>query len=246
MTERILILGATSAIAEACARAWAPRRPRMILAARGHDKVEAIAADLRLRGADVVAVLAFDGNDPAACADLVAKASEAMGGLDRCLVAHGSLTDEDAARKDARRLSAETAVNYVSAAAACEAAARIMEPVGRGSIVAVGSVAGDRGRASNYVYAAGKAALATHLSGLRARLSRSGVGVLTAKPGFVDTPMTAAFKKGPLWASPAQVAAAIVKASDKGVDVLYTPWFWFGIMAVIRSIPEFVFKKIRF
>jgi short-subunit dehydrogenase len=106
-------------------------------------------------------------------------------------------------------------------------------------------VAGDRGRQSNYVYGSAKAAVTAFTSGLRQRLYPKGVRVLTIKPGFVSTPMTAAFKKGVLWATPAKVAADIVRAMDRRSSVIYTPWFWRPIMWVIRSVPETVFRRLR-
>jgi short-subunit dehydrogenase len=117
--------------------------------------------------------------------------------------------------------------------------------LGRGTRGVISSGAGDRGRASNYLYGSAKAAVSAFTSGLRQRLSREGVNVLTIKPGFVDTPMTSEFKKGPLWASPDTVAAGILRAIANGRSVAYLPWFWFGIMAVIKSIPEFVFRRIK-
>jgi len=114
-----------------------------------------------------------------------------------------------------------------------------------GTLAVIGSVAGDRGRQSNYVYGTAKGALAIFLQGLRNRLHPAGVRVLTVKPGFVDTPMTASFKKGPLWAAPEAVAAAIVAAVERGRDVIYTPWFWWGIMTLIKLVPERVFKKLK-
>jgi short-subunit dehydrogenase len=109
----------------------------------------------------------------------------------------------------------------------------------------ISSVAGDRGRQSNYVYGTAKSAVSTFSQGLRNRLARAGVKVVTIKPGFVDTPMTAAFKKGALWATPGAVAKRIHQAMTKGEDVVYTPWFWRWIMAIIKAVPESIFKKAR-
>ena len=108
----------------------------------------------------------------------------------------------------------------------------------------ISSVAGDRGRQSNYVYGSAKALVSAFMSGLRQRLHRSGVAVITIKPGFVDTPMTAAFQKGALWAKPDQIARGIVKALDRGRDVVYLPAFWRPIMLIVRSVPETIFKRL--
>jgi len=117
------------------------------------------------------------------------------------------------------------------------------EQQGFGSIAVISSVAGDRGRQSNYVYGSAKAMVTTFTSGLRQRLYAKGVSVITIKPGFVDTPMTAAFKKGPLWAKPEHVAAAIV-ATERGAGEYYLPRFWWAIMMIIKNIPELVFKRL--
>lgn len=109
----------------------------------------------------------------------------------------------------------------------------------------ISSVAGDRGRASNYLYGSAKAAVTTYLSGLGQRLHASGVNVLAIKPGFVDTPMTAAFKKGALWATPEQVANGILKAIGKRKSVAYLPGFWWAVMMIIKNIPEFIFRRIK-
>jgi short-subunit dehydrogenase len=120
-----------------------------------------------------------------------------------------------------------------------------MATQGHGAIAVIGSVAGDRGRASNYVYGTAKAGLAAFTQGLRQRLSKSNVQVLLIKPGFVDTPMTQEFKKGFLWASPDQVAKDICRAVEKRKNVLYTPWFWALIMLIIQHIPESIFKRLK-
>ena len=129
--------------------------------------------------------------------------------------------------------------------ALCTELANRFEAQGRGVIAVISSVAGDRGRQSNYVYGTAKAAVTAFTSGLRQRLYPKGVRVVTIKPGFVSTPMTTAFKKGALWATPASVAADIVRAMDHGTAVIYTPWFWRPIMWIIRSVPETVFRRLK-
>lgn len=135
-------------------------------------------------------------------------------------------------------------VNFVSAASLLSHLANLMEKRRGGTIAVISSVAGDRGRQSNYVYGAAKAGLSAFASGLRNRLQKSGVSVVTIKPGFVDTPMTAHVKKGPLFATPEAVARGIVKAIDRRKDVVYVPGFWRPIMWLIRSIPERIFKRL--
>ena len=243
--RRILIMGATSAIAEATARLFAERGDALFLVARNADRLGAIADDLRLRGAAQVETHVMDARQIDACPALVDAATRLLGGLDTALLAHGTLTDQARAQRDAGYLAEEFRINALSHMALAGELANRFEAQGRGCIAMISSVAGDRGRQSNYAYGAAKAAVTAFASGLRQRLHPKGVTVLTIKPGFVDTPMTAAFAKGPLWATPAQVAATIVRAIRRGRPVLYTPWFWWGIMQVIRHLPETLFRRLR-
>lgn len=208
--------------------------------------MEVIAADLRVRGAEQIATERLDITDTAHLADIVSRAADSLGGLDAVILVAGQLPDQDEVNRDSQRLLETMEVNATSAMALLNEAAAFFEQQGHGQIVAIGSVAGDRGRATNYAYGAAKGALEIFLSGLRQRLHKSGVQVLLVKPGFVDTPMTAAFKKGPLWASPERVARDIVRAMEKGKSVIYTPWWWRWIMLVIRLIPEALFVRLRF
>jgi short-subunit dehydrogenase len=169
----------------------------------------------------------------------------ALGDVDVVLIAHGTLPDQKTCEASVDTAMAEFATNATSTIALLTVLANRLESAGRGTMAVISSVAGDRGRASNYLYGSAKAAVSTFLSGLRQRLAKRGVAVVTIKPGFVDTPMTRNFKKGLLWAKPDAVAAGIVKAADKGTPVAYLPWFWFVIMAIIRAVPEFIFKRIN-
>lgn len=243
--RRILIMGATSAIAEATAREFARRGDALFLVARNADRLQAIADDLRVRGAAQVESAILDAGRMAEYPALLDQASAALGGLDHALIAHGTLSDQQACQTSAALMLKEFETNALSHMALCTELGNRFEAQGRGVIAVISSVAGDRGRQSNYVYGAAKAAVTAFTSGLRQRLYPRGVRVLTIKPGFVDTPMTAAFKKGPLWATPASVARRIVGAMTSGKPVLYTPWFWWGIMAIIKSIPEFLFRRLR-
>ncbi|HLW74578.1 MAG TPA: SDR family NAD(P)-dependent oxidoreductase, partial [Gammaproteobacteria bacterium] len=155
------------------------------------------------------------------------------------------LPDQAACEASVALTLREFGTNGLSAIAFLTLLAQRMQPEGRGVIAAISSVAGDRGRQSNYIYGSAKAALSAYLSGLRQRLAKSGVAVVTIKPGFVDTPMTRDFKKGTLWASPQSVARGIVRAIDRRRSVVYLPWFWWGIMLVIKHIPEGIFKRIK-
>ena len=243
--RRILVMGATSAIAEATAREFAALGDALFLVGRNADRLGAIAADLKLRGAAQAEIQVMDARELAGYPALVDDATRRLGGLDTALIAHGTLTDQAAAQASSELMLAEFQTNALSYMVLCTELGNRFEQQGRGAIAVISSVAGDRGRQSNYVYGSAKAAVTAFTSGLRQRLYPKGVQVLTIKPGFVDTPMTASFKKGPLWATPAAVAKSIVKAVQTGKPVLYTPWFWWGIMQIIKNVPEVIFRKLK-
>ena len=243
--RRVLIMGATSAIAEATARILAARADSLYLVGRRADALEAIAADLKVRGAPQVQFEALDANDLLSHEPMLARATQALSGLDTVLIAYGTLGDQQACEASAQLTVRELTTNAISIVALVTLIAQQFEQRKSGTIAVISSVAGERGRASNYVYGSAKALVTAFLSGLRQRLSKSGIAVITIKPGFVDTPMTAAFAKGALWAKPQTVAAGIVHAMDRGAAVVYLPFFWRPIMAVIRAIPEVIFARLR-
>jgi decaprenylphospho-beta-D-erythro-pentofuranosid-2-ulose 2-reductase len=241
--QRILIVGATSAIAEATARRYAARGAAFFLVARDATRLDAIAADLRVRGARSATSHALDVMALDQHRAMLDTAWAALGDVDLVLIAHGTLPDQAACDAAVETSLREFAINGTSTIALCVALApRLKAPA---TLAVISSVAGDRGRASNYLYGSAKAAVSTYLSGLRQRLTPSGINVLTIKPGFVDTPMTAAFRKGLLWAKPDTIARGIERAVDKRRGVAYLPFFWWGIMTVIKHIPEFVFRKVK-
>jgi decaprenylphospho-beta-D-erythro-pentofuranosid-2-ulose 2-reductase len=238
--QKILIIGATSAIAQACGRQFAKRGDALFLTGRDTARLQTIADDLRVRGAASVHTGLLDVVDNEAQASVIDLAWHT---LER--IAHGTLPDQGKCESSPEYALAEFDINAGATIALLTRLAPRMSAQRQGSIAVISSVAGDRGRASNYLYGSAKAAVSAYLSGLRQRLARDGVNVLTIKPGFVDTPMTSAFKKGALWASPDRVAGGIVRAIDRRRSVVYVPWFWAGIMLVIKHIPEFVFRRIR-
>jgi decaprenylphospho-beta-D-erythro-pentofuranosid-2-ulose 2-reductase len=246
MNQNILIIGATSGIAEAVARRYAEQGARLFLVARNNNKLQAISSDLVTRGSKDVQIFVLDANDSDLIPQMVDAAWKAFETIDVALVAHGTLPDQLRSETDLSYSIAEFRTNAESVITCLAALAQRFEPQGKGVIAVIGSVAGDRGRASNYLYGAAKAAIETYASGLRARLFKHGVHVLTIKPGFVATAMTAELNlPARLTATPASVARDIQSAIAKRKDVLYTPWFWNWIMLIIRWIPAVIFKRMK-
>ena len=245
MKRKLFIFGATSAIAEAAARLFAADGGSFFLVARDPGKLSATAEDLRVRGAAQVMTAPADALDFDRHQALVDEAFEALGGLDTVLIAHGSLPDQNWCEQSFAPLRREFEINAMAVLSLLTHAANRFEDQGFGTLCVIGSVAGDRGRQSNYVYGAAKGAVAIFMQGLRNRLHSKGVRVLTVKPGFVATPMTAAFSKGRLWVAPDQVARGIHKAVANRKDIVYLPWFWSPVMLVIRWLPESIFKRLH-
>jgi len=240
---KILIIGVTSAIAEHCARVWAARGDALFLVARNPERLQTIAADLKVRGASNIDICCMDLNTIDGHQAMLNRAEETLNGIDIVLIAHGTLANQGACEQSVAETLTEIQTNALSTIALLTIIANRFEANQAGTIAVISSVAGDRGRASNYVYGSAKAMVTTFTSGLRQRLYKSKVAVVTIKPGFIDTPMTADFKKGLLWAKPAAVATKIAKAIDLRKDEVYVPFFWWGIMAVIKVIPESIFRK---
>jgi decaprenylphospho-beta-D-erythro-pentofuranosid-2-ulose 2-reductase len=241
---KTLVIGANSAIAEACARLLAERGAALYLVARNKERVEAVAADLRVRGASRVDCEAMDANDFSSHEAMLERAARSLGGLDTVLIAHGTLSNQLACESSVELTMQELSTNALSVISLVTRIAARFARQRTGVIAVISSVAGDRGRQSNYVYGSAKALVTAFLSGLRQRLYKYGVTVITIKPGFVDTPMTAAFAKGALWVRPQQVARGIVRAIDRKSDVVYLPSFWRLLMFIVRAIPERVFKRL--
>ena len=242
--RKILIIGATSAIAEATARIFAQAGDHLFLVGRNQALLDAVAADLKVRGSPVVVTYVMDANDFAAHVPMLEAVHHALGNLDTVLIAHGTLSDQQACQQSVALTMEEIKTNALSVIALLTHIANWFEQQKKGTIAVISSVAGERGRQSNYVYGSAKAMVTAFMSGLRQRLHKSGVSVVTIKPGFVDTPMTANLDlPGLLTASAESVAREIQRAIIRGKDVVYTPWFWSPIMQLIRGIPERTFKK---
>jgi len=245
VAKKILVLGATSGIAEATCRIWAAQGASLLLVARNPEKLAAVAADLKLRGAGRVDTLVADLDDTTAHPALLQRAVATLGGLDIAFLAHGILGDQALAEEDFRTAAGILHTNFISAASLLTWLANYCARQHSGVLAVLSSVAGDRGRKSNYVYGASKAGLSAFLGGLRNRLDREGVTVLTIKPGPVRTAMTAGMANSQKFADVNKVAASIVKAIDARKDNLYVPFQWGPILFVIRHIPERMFKKLN-
>jgi decaprenylphospho-beta-D-erythro-pentofuranosid-2-ulose 2-reductase len=243
--SNILALGATSAIAEATLRLFAARGARFYLVARNADKLNAVAADLRTRGAAGVTTCVMDLDDTGAHPAMLAAAAESLGTIELALLAHGILGDQQQAEAGYPDTEAILGTNFMAPVSLITWLANYFEASHQGTLAVISSVAGDRGRKSNYVYGASKGALNIFLDGVRNRIDRAGVHVLTIKPGFVATPMTAHLPQNALFAQPSQIAAGIFKAIRSRKDVVYVPAFWAIIMLILRMIPRRIFKKLN-
>lgn len=241
----IVITGATSAMAQAWARLRAARGAAFFLVARDADKLAAVKQDLLVRGAVAVHSHVADLAVPQDYEALVAAMYAAFPRVDIALFAQGSMPAQRDLEQQPEAIRPLFELNAMSYLLPATLIAERMAQAGSGSIVLISSPAGDRGRQSNYFYGASKAAVTVFAGGLRNHVAKRGVQVLTVKPGFVDTPMTAAMDKGgPLWATPEQIAACIDRGLQKKRNVIYAPWFWQVIMLIIRHIPETVFKRL--
>lgn len=215
------------------------------LVARNRDKLTAVANDLKTRGASAVFVHVMDLDDTASHSVMLAEAAEKLGTIDLALIAHGVLGDQEKAEASYAETEAILGTNFLSAVSLITWLANYFESTRQGTLAVISSVAGDRGRKSNYVYGASKGALNIFLEGVRNRIDRSGAHVLTIKPGLVATPMTAHLPQNALFAHPTAVGRGILKAIEKRKDIAYVPPIWALIMLIIRSIPNSIFKKLN-
>lgn len=238
----MLIVGATSAIAEEVARLYAGRGASLVLTGRNPARLAAVGDDLRVRGATVETEV-LDVLDHDRHAAVVRQAFSAR--LDVALLAHGDLPDQERCQVEPGEAARVLQLNLVATVELLTLLAREFEAQRSGTIAVISSVAGDRGRRSNYVYGAAKAGVSVFLQGLRQRLRPAGIRVVTLKPGFVDTPMTAHLPRNPLASSPRRAGRAIYRAIEARRDVAYIPWFWRPVMALIRAMPEALFKRLR-
>jgi len=243
--NRILIIGATSTAAELTARRFAAEHCKLVLAARSMRKLAIMQADLELRGARSVSILRFDAMDYSRHKALVTDAATAMGGIDCGLLFHGVLPDQRQCEVDFDLAKESIEVNFLSHASMISHLANHFEQCRKGTLVVIGSVAGLRGRKSNYVYGAAKAAVATFAQGIRNRLAGANVRTVLILPGPFASDMTKNLREGAHWSAPQKVAKRIHSSSKSGPDIVYVPFFWRGIMAIVKAIPEVIFKKLN-
>ena len=243
--RKILIIGGASAIASETAKLFAKKGDHLFLADLNIDRLNIVRDDISTFHPAVIHlqefnVLNFDRHN-----ELFNRAIEALGGLDIVLIAHGTLPDQKQIESNSEHIIREFNINCVSVISLASIAATHFENQGSGSIAVISSVAGDRGRQSNYIYGSAKGGVSLFLQGLRNRLNSKGVSVLTIKPGFVDTPMTAGMPKNALYSSPAVIGKGISDAIDNKKDIVYLPGFWRLVMFIIKHIPEGIFKKLK-
>ena len=242
--SNILILGATSAIAKHTTRLFASDEHSLYLVARNKDKLAAMQQDMLVRGATAVNFESLDLAEDQLHSELIKRATESMGSIDIVLIAYGTLGDQKKSEDNYQNTLAELQTNCLSVISLLTILANQLEQQQSGCIAVISSVAGDRGRQSNYIYGTAKGALSIFLQGLRNRLAKSRVHVLTIKPGFVDSPMTKDFKKGLLWVPAEVISKGIYNAIKKKKEIVYLPFFWRYIMLIIKSIPEKIFKRM--
>ncbi len=246
LPKTILVLGATSAIAQAFCRLRAAAGSSFVLVARNAERLEALRSDLEARGGARAVAIASDLADMDGCEGRLTQFLAAIGPPDEVLLAYGILGDQAQAQESAEETRRLIDVNFTSAALWLQLCAKHLGREKPCALIVIGSVAGDRGRQSNYVYGAAKAGLDAFAEGMAHRAHGTPLKVLTVKPGFIDSPMTAHLdRSGPLWAKPEAVAKAIDAALSKGRRVVYAPWFWWPIMTAVRFAPRVLFYRTK-
>ncbi len=242
----VLIIGANSAIARACARVYAEQGHSLYLIGRDGQRLEELEKDLEVRGAAQVYGTEADLEEFHEHDNLMRRVFSEFDILDVALIAHGTLPDQEACESDFELAEAAIRVNGTSVISLLSLLALRMQEQRTGTIAVITSVAADRGRQPNFVYGAAKAMVSTYLQGLRGKLFPHNVHVVEIKPGLVDSPMTAHMEKGMLFSSPESVARIVVRSIAKKKHTVYAPAYWRAILWIVRAIPDFVFKRIKF
>ena len=245
--KHIVIVGATSAIAHECANLWVKESPkRLTLVVRDAIKAKRMLDDLQVRSPkSKIEIVQTGFIDPAGIEKTVRNISM-QGAIDVALIAHGSLPEQVDCQNNIVLCKETLELNGISPVLFAESFSTIMEKANQGTIAIIGSVAGDRGRKSNYVYGAAKGLISRYVQGLQHRFANTCIKIISIKPGPTDTPMTASFKqKGMKMASPKEVAEMIIDGIAKGKEVIYAPGKWQLIMLVVQHIPSAIFNKLK-
>jgi len=242
---KIIIIGATSAIARSTARLYAEQNSQIFLVGRDGRRLRELKADLELRGANSIENLTLDITNCNEHANVINKSIQFLGHIDIAIICHGSLPDQKKCESNFREIEKAININGLTTISFCTEISKQLELQKAGTLAVITSVAGDRGRQPNFIYGAAKSMVSTYLQGLRGKLLPFDVHVIDIKPGLVDSPMTAKFEKGALWSTPELVAIDIVSGIKKKRHTIYTPSYWRFIMAAVCSIPEVIFKKMK-
>ena len=242
---KIIIIGATSAIARSTARLYAEKNSQIFLVGRDEKRLRELKADLELRGANSIENLTLDIANINEHANVVDKSIQFLGHIDIAIICHGSLPDQQSCENNFKEIEEAININGLTTISFCTEFSKQFKLQKTGTLAVITSVAGDRGRQPNFIYGAAKSMVSTYLQGLRGKLLPFGVHVIDIKPGLVDSPMTAKFEKGMLWSAPELVAIDIVSGIKRKRHTIYTPSYWRFIMAAVCSIPEVIFKKMK-
>jgi len=244
---RVAFLGATKGMGRALARLAAERGETICLLGRNHAELERSAADLGVRGATgAVRTVVCDLEKPEDFASAIDTAREALQGLDAVIVTAGVFATQDELEADPALAERLVRINFSNTVMFCEAAKKVLLEEGGGTLCVFSSVAGERGRKPVIIYGAAKAGLTRYLEGLDHKHRADGLHVVTVKPGFVKTSMTAGLEPPPFAGEPDAVAQRVLAAIDRGAPVVYAPAPWRPIMAVIRSLPRSIMRRINF
>lgn len=244
---KVVFLGATKGIGRALARLMAGRAEQLFLLGRDKEDLERSARDLEVRGArGTVGCAPCDLNDSSSFEPALAAADGALSGFDTVVVTGGLFATQDKLEADPAFLQRMLDANFTGSVLFCEAARRRLLAKGGGTLCVFSSVAGERGRKPVVLYGAAKAGLSAYLEGLDHKYRAAGLRTVCVKPGFVKTSMTEGLKPPPFAGEPEQVARIALRAIDRGTPVVYAPGVWALVMLVIRNLPRFVMRKIRF
>lgn len=242
----ILILGATSAIAHAFAKRYAKEGDHQFtLIGRNQQNLNACASELIALGNNVIYPIVVDFMNQSDIIHVINESIQSGGPIDIALLAQGSLSDQEKAKKDFHYLHDEFMLNAMSVIVPAQFIANHFNENNSGILIGIGSVAGERGRKRNYAYGSAKSAIHTFLSGIRNDIGNENIRIMTIKPGFVATPMTSHLKQSPIFVKPDFIAKEIIRGIEQGLDVMYIPSYWRFIMMIIRALPEKIFMKLN-